>query len=86
MTSVENTLSCFQEKISSSHEELEQLRNTANDILQYIPNLEKSSKTEKKFDDIRLELDEQLKSSFTIMRHKDEIRKNIIVLNAEIQS
>lgn len=77
LTSAENTLSCFQDKISSSHKELEQLRNTANDILQYIPDFEKSSKTEKKFDDIRFELDEQLKSSLTIMRHKDEIRKNI---------
>ena len=77
LTSAENTLACFQEKISSSHEELEQLRNTANDILQYIPDFEKSSKTEKKFDDIRFELNEQLKNSFTIMRHKDEIRKNI---------
>lgn len=80
LTSAENTLSCFQEKISSSHEELEQLRNTANDILRYIPYFEKSSKTEKKFDDIRFELDEQLKSSFTIMRHKDEIRKSIDTL------
>lgn len=80
LTSVENTLSCFQDKISSSHEELEQLRNTANDILRYIPDFEKSSKTEQKFDDIRLELDEQLKSSFTIMRYKDKIRKSIDTL------
>ena len=77
LDSMENSLSYMQDKISSSHEELEQLRNTANDILQYIPNFEKSSKTDKKFDDISFELDEQLKSSFTIMRHKDEIRKNI---------
>ncbi len=80
LDSMENSLSYMQDKISSSHEELEQLRNTANDILQYIPDFEKSSKTEKKFDDIRFELDEQLKSSFTIMRHKDEIRKNIDTL------
>ncbi|MDE5763820.1 MAG: plasmid recombination protein [Ruminococcus sp.] len=80
LTSAENTLSCFQDKISSSHKELEQLRNTANDILRYIPDIQKSSKTEKKFDDICFELDEQLKSSFTIMRHKDEIRKNIDTL------
>ncbi|MDE7226519.1 MAG: hypothetical protein K2N49_06665, partial [Ruminococcus sp.] len=45
-----------------------------------IPDIQKSSKTEKKFDDICFELDEQLKSSFTIMRHKDEIRKNIDTL------
>ena len=77
LDSMENSLSYMQNKINSSHEELERLRNTANDILQYIPDFEKSSKTEKKFDNIRLELDEQLKSSFTIMRHRDEIRKSI---------
>ena len=80
LDSMENSLSYMQNKISSSHEELEQLRNTANDILQYIPDIEKSDKLEKKFDSICCEIDEQLKSSFMIMRHKDEIRKNIDTL------
>lgn len=67
----------MQDKISSTKSEVDSLRKQANELLNYIPDFEKSSKTEKKFDNICTELDEQLKSSFTIMRHKEEIRKNI---------
>ena len=77
LDSMENSLSYMQDKISSKKSEVDNLRKQANELLNYIPDFEKSLKTEKKFDDIRFELDEQLKSSFTIMRHKDEIRKNI---------
>ena len=75
--SMENSLSYMQDKISSKKSEVDSLRKQANELLNYILDFERSSKTEKKFDDIRFELDEQLKSSFTIMRHKDKIRKNI---------
>lgn len=77
LDSMENSLSYMQDKISSKKSEVDSLRKQANELLNYILDFERSSKTEKKFDDIRFELDEQLKSSFTIMRHKDEIRKNI---------
>lgn len=77
LDSMENSLSHMQDKISSTKSEVDSLRKQANELLNYIPDIKKSDKQEKKFDDIRFELDEQLKSSLTIMRRKDEIRKNI---------
>ncbi|MDE5556693.1 MAG: plasmid recombination protein [Ruminococcus sp.] len=80
LDSMENSLSYMQDKISSTKSEVDSLRKQANELLNYIPDIKKSDKQEKKFDSVRWELDEQLKSSFTIMRHKDEIRKNIDTL------
>lgn len=77
LDSIESSLSYMQNKISSAKSEVDSLRKQANELLNYIPDIEKNDKLEKKFDSIYWELDEQLKSSFTIMRHKDEIRKNI---------
>lgn len=46
----------------------------------HIPNIEKNEKLENKFNSVQYVLDDQLKSSFTIMRSKDEIKKNVDTL------
>ncbi|MDE7364622.1 MAG: plasmid recombination protein [Ruminococcus sp.] len=77
LDSMENSMSYMQDKISSAKSEVGSLRKQANELLNYIPDIEKSDKLERKFDSIRWKLDDKLKSSFTIIRNKDEIKKNI---------
>ena len=77
INSAEYTLSYIQEKVNEKSAECIDLQKQANEILNYIPNIEKSEKLENKFNSVQYVLDEQLKSSFTIMRSKDEIKKNI---------
>ncbi len=80
INSAEYTLSYIQEKVNEKSAECIDLQKQANEILNYIPNIEKNEKLENKFNSVQYVLDDQLKSSFTIMRSKDEIKKNVDTL------
>lgn len=58
LDSMENSMSYMQDKISSAKSEVDSLRKQANELLNYIPDIEKSDKLERKFDLVRWELDE----------------------------
>ena len=80
INSAEYTLSYIQEKVNEKSAECIDLQKQANEILNYIPDIEKNEKLENKFNSVQYVLDDQLKSSFTIMRSKDEIKKNVDTL------
>ena len=73
----ENKLTEVKEEISSAEEDLEKKKKEVQDILTYLPNIEREEKLENDFFDISTQLEEHMKSNFSIMRNKDEIAKLI---------
>jgi FtsZ-binding cell division protein ZapB len=69
----ENKLVAVQEKISSVEKDLEKKQEKVNDILNYLPDIDREDKIEKDYFNMSNEIDEYLKSGFSIMRNKDEI-------------
>jgi FtsZ-binding cell division protein ZapB len=69
----ENKLVAVQEKISSVEKDLEKKQEKVNDILNYLPDVDREDKIEKDYFNMSNEIDEYLKSGFSIMRNKDEI-------------
>lgn len=73
----ENKLDEVKEKINSVEEDLEKKQKKVHDILNYLPDIDREDQMEKDYFNISTELDECLKSNFSIMRNKDTIAKLI---------
>ena len=73
----EAELSEVTEKVSKAQQEYERQKQKSQYILCFLPDLEKDRKLEMEFDRYRDELRDMLKSSMSIMKHKEDIKSVI---------
>lgn len=65
------------EKISSTTEDLEKKQKKVQDILNFLPDIDRNDKLEKDYFNIKTEIAGYMKSGFSMMRNKDDIVKLI---------